>query len=46
MRTLIEKHQLAEIVDTVVPNGTIMAGDWERDAPWRRKAGKSGKSAG
>ena len=28
---------LAEVVDTVEPYGCIMAGDWERDAPWRKK---------
>jgi len=27
---------LAEIVDEVEPYGCIMAGDWERDAPWRK----------
>ena len=28
---------LAEVVDEVLPHGCIMAGDWEQDAPWRRK---------
>ena len=28
---------LADVVDRVLPYGSIMAGDWERDAPWRKK---------
>ena len=34
----ISHYGLAEIVDEVIPHGCIMAGDWERDAPWRKKA--------
>ena len=34
----IGRYRLAEIVDEVLPHGCIMAGDWERDAPWRKKA--------
>ena len=37
VRIQIERYDLAEIVDTVEPYGSIMAGDWEADAPWRRK---------
>ena len=29
---------LADVVDEIRPYGSIMAGDWERDAPWRLKA--------
>ena len=29
---------LADVVDRILPFGSIMAGDWERDAPWRKKA--------
>lgn len=32
----IKKHDLAEIVDYVDPYGSIMAGDWEKDMPWRK----------
>jgi hypothetical protein len=28
---------LAEVVDEVFPYGNIMAGDWQKDAPWRKK---------
>jgi RNA-splicing ligase RtcB len=28
---------LGETVDEIIPFGCIMAGDWERDAPWRKK---------
>ena len=34
----IETYDLARVVDTVVPYGSIMAGDWEEDAPWRKKS--------
>jgi hypothetical protein len=37
VRSQIAKYDLAEVVDTVEPYGCIMAGDWERDAPWRKK---------
>ena len=29
------RFELAEVVDRVLPHGSIMAGDWERDAPWK-----------
>jgi tRNA-splicing ligase RtcB len=28
---------LAAISDVIEPYGSIMAGDWEQDAPWRKK---------
>ena len=37
VRAQIARFRLAEVVDEVIPHGCIMAGDWERDAPWRRK---------
>lgn len=37
VRSQIEHYGLAEIVDEVLPYGCIMAGDWEANAPWRRK---------
>ncbi len=40
VRSQIEKFDLAEIVDEVMPYGSIMAGDWERNAPWRKKREK------
>jgi len=43
VRAQIAEFGLAEVVDTIEPIGCIMAGDWQRDAPWRRKkaAGRS-----
>ena len=38
VRAQMEKMKLAEVVDDIMPFGCIMAGDWERDAPWRKKA--------
>ncbi|MEM9047681.1 MAG: RtcB family protein [Pseudomonadota bacterium] len=40
LRRQIDHFGLAEIVDEVLPYGAIMAGDWERDAPWRQKRAK------
>jgi tRNA-splicing ligase RtcB len=37
VRRQIQEYGLAEVVDTIEPIGCIMAGDWQRDAPWRRK---------
>ncbi|MBX5227088.1 RtcB family protein [Rhizobium sp. NLR9b] len=37
VRAQIEHYGLAEVVDEVIPYGSIMAGDWQKDAPWRRK---------
>lgn len=36
VRSQIEHYGLAEIVDEVIPYGCIMAGDWEKNAPWRK----------
>jgi RNA-splicing ligase RtcB len=37
VRAQIAVFGLAEVVDTIEPVGCIMAGDWQRNAPWRRK---------
>ena len=47
VRRQIAEFGLAEIVDTIEPIGSIMAGDWQRDAPWRKKkAGQANSAAG
>lgn len=33
----IGEFKLATVLDEVQPYGCIMAGDWEQDAPWRKK---------
>ncbi len=38
MRAQIDGYGLAEVIDTIDPIGNIMAGDWQRDAPWRKKS--------
>ena len=38
VREQIDRYGLADIVDEVRPYGSIMAGDRERDAPWKVKA--------
>jgi len=37
VRSQIEKYGLGEVIDEVIPYGSIMAGDWEVDAPWRKR---------
>jgi len=37
VRAQIEHYGLAEVVDEVIPDGSIMAGDWQKNAPWRKK---------
>ena len=37
VRAQIEHFALAEIVDEVTPYGCIMAGDWQKNAPWKKK---------
>jgi RNA-splicing ligase RtcB len=37
VRTQIAEFGLAEVVDTIEPIGCIMAGDWQRNAPWKKK---------
>jgi tRNA-splicing ligase RtcB (3'-phosphate/5'-hydroxy nucleic acid ligase) len=29
------------VIDPVDPYGSIMAGDWEKDMPWRKGRGRS-----
>lgn len=33
----MEFFSLATVIDRINPYGSIMAGDWESDAPWRKK---------
>ena len=37
VRAQIAEYGLADIVDTIQPLGSIMAGDWQRDAPWKKQ---------
>jgi hypothetical protein len=39
VRSQINAYGLGEVIDEVIPYGSIMAGDWESDAPWRRGKG-------
>jgi RNA-splicing ligase RtcB len=40
VRRQITEFGLAEVVDSIAPIGCIMAGDWQRNAPWRKKRAK------
>ncbi|MEO1551058.1 MAG: RtcB family protein [Pseudomonadota bacterium] len=37
VRSQMAEFGLAEVVDEIEPYGSIMAGDWQADAPWRMK---------
>lgn len=37
----MQKFGLAGVVDRVLPYGSIMAGDWESDAPWKKTSQKT-----
>lgn len=43
VREQIDRYGLAEIIDEILPYGSIMAGEWKADAPWRK--GKKGTNA-
>ncbi|MGY3087016.1 hypothetical protein ACVWYF_000042 [Hymenobacter sp. UYAg731] len=37
MKQQITYFNPATVIDEIQPYGCIMAGDWEQDAPWRKK---------
>lgn len=37
----MEYYGLGTIVDRIMPYGCIMAGDWQQDAPWRKRRKKN-----
>lgn len=37
VRNQMEEYNLGEVIDEIMPYGCIMAGDWEKNAPWRKK---------
>lgn len=37
VRAQMEEFGLGDVVDEIEPYGCIMAGDWESNAPWKRK---------
>jgi RNA-splicing ligase RtcB len=41
VRAQINHYGLAEVVDEVIPYGCIMAGDWQKDALWRKKKNRA-----
>ena len=37
VREQMNEFGLGTVVDEVIPYGCIMAGDWQKNAPWKRK---------
>lgn len=40
VREQMEEFGLGTVIDEVLPYGCIMAGDWQKNAPWRKKKSK------
>ena len=40
VQTQMKEYGLGEVKDRILPYGCIMAGDWQIDAPWRKKRRK------
>lgn len=40
VREQMQEFGLGEVVDEILPYGSIMAGDWEKNAPWKNKRKK------
>lgn len=39
VRNQMEEFGLGTVIDEVIPFGCIMAGDWKKNAPWKKKRG-------
>lgn len=37
VKAQMKQFNLGEVVDEIMPYGSIMAGDWQQDAPWMKK---------
>ncbi|MFT7588772.1 MAG: tRNA-splicing ligase RtcB, partial [Limisphaerales bacterium] len=35
VRTQMEEFGLGKVIDEILPYGSIMAGDWQKNAPWK-----------
>ncbi len=44
VKAQMKKFNLGTVVDEIMPYGCIMAGDWQKDAPWKKKKRKLMKS--
>ncbi len=40
VREQMDEFGLGKVVDEVLPYGSIMAGDWNKNAPWKKKRGR------
>lgn len=45
VKAQMKKFNLGEVVDEIMPYGSIMAGDWQIDAPWKKKRRNKKKAA-
>lgn len=40
VRTQMDTYGLGQVIDEVIPYGCIMAGDWQKNAPWKNRRRK------
>jgi RNA-splicing ligase RtcB len=44
VRAQMDEYGLGKVIDEVLPYGCIMAGDWQKNAPWKIKRDKRSKN--
>ncbi|MEL0651660.1 RtcB family protein [Algibacter sp. TI.3.09] len=44
VRAQMDEYGLGKVIDEVLPYGCIMAGDWQKNAPWKIKRNKRNKN--
>ena len=44
VRAQMDEYGLGKVIDEVLPYGCIMAGDWQKNAPWKIKRDKRNKN--
>ena len=43
VRAQMKEYNLGTVLDEVIPYGSIMAGNWQKNAPWRKKRNRKKK---
>ena len=44
VRSQMDEYNLGKVIDEVMPYGCVMAGDWQKNAPWKIKRKKTNKN--
>ncbi|WP_299121754.1 RtcB family protein [uncultured Tenacibaculum sp.] len=43
VRNQMKEYGLGNVIDEVLPYGCIMAGDWQKNAPWKKRRGRQNR---